>query len=159
MLGSRRAICALRKGLSTQTQIRFIQNPALKPLKHLTVEGDTPDLQLGTYPQPQGISNQQLPPKGWWDNQYRRNFGEPLHEEDEALNMFSPDIPQPNIEPSSALAQATVAFAVLGGIMGLLAYTRPTMPADRRSFPRDGLVNELGGWDANKAKTESLEEH
>lgn len=66
--------------------------------------------------------------------------------------MFSPDIPQPNIEPSSALAQATVAFAVLGGIMGLLAYTRPTMPAERRSFPRDGLANELGGWDANKVR-------
>jgi NADH dehydrogenase (ubiquinone) 1 beta subcomplex subunit 8 len=73
-----------------------------------------------------------------------------LHEEDEALNMFSPDLPQPEVEPSSALAQATLAFAVLGSIMGILAYTRPTMPAERRSFPHDGLVNELGGWEANK---------
>lgn len=66
--------------------------------------------------------------------------------------MFSPDLPHTNIEPSSALAQAGVAFAVLGGIMGLLAYTRPTMPAEKRSFPRDGLVHELGGWDANKVR-------
>ena len=64
--------------------------------------------------------------------------------------MFSPDLPHAGIEPRSALAQATFAFAVLGGIMGLLAYTRPEMPAERRSFPRDGLVDELGGWQVNK---------
>ena len=64
--------------------------------------------------------------------------------------MFSPDLPHTNVEPSSALVQAGVAFAVLGSVMGLLAYTRPTMPADRRSFPRDGLSSELGGWDAHK---------
>jgi hypothetical protein len=34
------------------------------------------DPQLGDYPQLPAISNQRRPPKGWWDNQERKNFGE-----------------------------------------------------------------------------------
>jgi hypothetical protein len=35
-----------------------------------------PDPQLGNYPQLPNESNQRRPALGWWDMQYRRNFGE-----------------------------------------------------------------------------------
>ena len=35
------------------------------------------DPQIGDYPVVQ-ISNQSLPPRGWWDQQARRNFGDPV---------------------------------------------------------------------------------
>lgn len=35
-----------------------------------------PDPQLGGYPQLPNESNQRRPALGWWDMQYRRNFGE-----------------------------------------------------------------------------------
>lgn len=36
------------------------------------------DPQLADYPQLPWISNQSLPPRGWWDTQERRNFGDPV---------------------------------------------------------------------------------
>jgi hypothetical protein len=67
--------------------------------------------------------------------------------------MFSPDLPHTEIEPRSALMQATLAFAGFAGVMVALAYTRPQMPATRRVFPNDGLVEELGGWQQNKVSS------
>ena len=34
------------------------------------------DPQLGDYPQLPDVSRQYLPPKGWWDNQTRTNYGD-----------------------------------------------------------------------------------
>ncbi|PVF95310.1 hypothetical protein CPB86DRAFT_788179 [Serendipita vermifera] len=139
-------------------QPRLISSTSRRHLEPTVGKGETPDPQIGTYPQLEGHSNQERAPKGWWDNQYRRNFGEPLHEQDEALNMFSPDLPHTNIEPRQALAQASLAFAGFAAIMTFLAYTRPEAPAARRTYPRDGLDGELGGVGVNKARTESLED-
>lgn len=36
------------------------------------------DPQLGDYPVVPWTNNQLLPPNGWWDNQARRNFGDPV---------------------------------------------------------------------------------
>jgi hypothetical protein len=36
------------------------------------------DPQLGDYPDLPWISNQELPARGWWDQQMRRNFGDPV---------------------------------------------------------------------------------
>lgn len=66
--------------------------------------------------------------------------------------MFSPDLPQANIKPRSALLQASLAFAGLGGFMAFLSYIRPEPPAARRSYPHDGLVKEMGGWHEHKVK-------
>jgi len=88
--------------------------------------------------------------------QYRRNFGETLHEQDEALNMFSPDVPP--VPPAVALRQ--FGYTVLGfaGLFTLLNYVKPDPPMLRRVYPHDGLVKELGGLEANKARTGSLED-
>ncbi|CAG7849199.1 SubName: Full=Uncharacterized protein {ECO:0000313/EMBL:CCA74250.1} [Serendipita indica DSM 11827] len=179
-LGPQRALCALQRGRSVllqhqSTATRTISSSARRQLEPTVGAGPKDDPQIGSYPRLEGRSNQERSATGFWDQQYRRNFGETLHEQDEALNMFSPDLPHANISPMSALTQASLAFAILGGVMVVLAYTRPEMPATRRTFPRDGLVDELGGWQPNKAslpnyiskhidtiyqaKTESLDEH
>jgi len=36
------------------------------------------DPQLGDYPELPWQSSQTLPPRGWWDQQMRRNFGDPV---------------------------------------------------------------------------------
>ena len=36
------------------------------------------DPQLGDYPVVPWTNNQLLPPNGWWDNQARRNYGDPV---------------------------------------------------------------------------------
>jgi NADH dehydrogenase (ubiquinone) 1 beta subcomplex subunit 8 len=64
--------------------------------------------------------------------------------------MFSPDLPHTNIEPRQALAQASLAFAGFAAIMTFLAYTRPENPAVRRTYPRDGLKDDLGGVEVVK---------
>ena len=41
------------------------------------IETDERDPQIGDYPVIE-ISNQLLSPRGWWDQQARRNFGDPV---------------------------------------------------------------------------------
>ncbi|KAG8778404.1 hypothetical protein FRB91_009229 [Serendipita sp. 411] len=164
MLKPRQSVCNLRRGRTVphilqQSRHRLLSTASQKHIEPTIGPGPFPDPQIGDYPQPEGVSNQMKDPKGWWDTQYRRNFGETLHEQDEVLNMFSPDLPHANIHPRTALAQASIAFTIIGGIMVFLGYNAPQMPATRRAFPRDGLVDELGGWQQNKANPESLEEH
>jgi len=74
-----------------------------------------------------------------------------LHEQDEALNMFSPDVPP--VPPAVALRQ--FGYAVLGfaGFFTFLNYVKPDPPMLRRVYPHDGLVKELGGLEANKVRT------
>lgn len=99
MLGSLRPRCALIHGSSVslvfrparrslQTTVSRRQHATkleaeltakLEPkLEPIIPKGETPDPQLGDYPQLDGISTQARPPLGYWDAQYRRNFGEPV---------------------------------------------------------------------------------
>lgn len=68
--------------------------------------------------------------------------------------MWGPDIPV--IDPSVALKQFTIAFAIFASIYGLSYIASPQMPAIRREYPHDGLQKAFGGHD--QARTESVEE-
>ncbi|KDQ14343.1 hypothetical protein BOTBODRAFT_44717 [Botryobasidium botryosum FD-172 SS1] len=111
------------------------------------------DTQLGDYPQLPAESPQRRPAKGWWDIQDRRNFGETVHEQAEALSMWSPDV--------STISRSNAAFQIGVAILGFVAFgltvraITPDRPAVPRSYPRDGLVEELGGLDENKAISDS----
>lgn len=100
------------------------------------------------------MSNQNLPPKGWWDVQMRRNFGDPVHEYEEVLSMWGPDIPV--VPPQTALYHFTLAASAFVGFALLCKYAlvpeRPTVP---REYPFSGLVRELGGLEENKAREET----
>ncbi|EGN98894.1 NADH dehydrogenase 1 beta subcomplex [Serpula lacrymans var. lacrymans S7.3] len=111
------------------------------------------DPQLADYPDVPFVSNQTLPARGWWDQQMRRNFGDPVHENDEVLSMWGPD--PPVVPPRTALLHFSIAamtFVSFGLLCNfVLLPERPTVP---REYPYSGLVRELGGLEENKARDE-----
>ncbi|KAF7773252.1 hypothetical protein Agabi119p4_5419 [Agaricus bisporus var. burnettii] len=110
------------------------------------------------YPQLPYVSRQHLPPKQWDDMLLRRNYGDTLHEQEEVLSMWGPDIPPAGLTGESALRQllgALAGFAVLG--VYIKYFGIPDRPAVPREFPYDGLVKELGGVEAIKANPERVE--
>ncbi|KAH0833031.1 Ndufb8, NADH dehydrogenase 19kDa subunit [Lanmaoa asiatica] len=112
------------------------------------------DPQLGDYPELQWQSSQTLPPRGWWDQSMRRNFGDPVPEYEEVLSMWGPDISV--VPPRTALLQFTLAASAFVGFGFLCKFVllpeRPTVP---REYPFSGLVKELGGLEDNKARQET----
>ncbi|KAH7884448.1 Ndufb8, NADH dehydrogenase 19kDa subunit [Phlebopus sp. FC_14] len=115
-----------------------------------TVSADR-DPQLADYPDLPWVSNQNLPARGWWDQQMRRNFGDPIHENDEVLSMWGPDVSV--VPPQRALFHFSLAVSAFVGFGFLCKYAlvpeRPTVP---REYPFSGLVRELGGLEENKAR-------
>ncbi|TFK33244.1 hypothetical protein BDQ12DRAFT_707398 [Crucibulum laeve] len=123
---------------------------------YATPSSQEPDPQLNGYPQLPWVSRQTRDPHGWQDPLLRRNFGEPLHEQEEVLSMWGPDIPPGDITPQAALRQLALAFAGFAAFGLLVKYVLlPEPPAVRREYPYDGLVKELGGLEENKQRTES----
>ncbi|KAG0242073.1 hypothetical protein BGW41_004889 [Actinomortierella wolfii] len=103
----------------------------------------TGDTQIGNYPN-LPMYNQQWrdPAGGWWDPQDRRNFGETVPEEDEMLNIWSPDVWA--FTPSYALKRMLAAAVAFMGF-GYLVYTNAPEPHfERRAYPENGLVQALG---------------
>lgn len=73
-----------------------------------------------------------------------------LHEQDEVLSMWGPDIPP--LSPYKALAQFSIAALGFVGFGFLVKEVlTPDPPAMRRTYPYSGLVAELGGIEGNKA--------
>ncbi|KAL0577128.1 hypothetical protein V5O48_004842 [Marasmius crinis-equi] len=108
---------------------------------------------LTEYPDVPAINRQYLPPKGWQDNQMRRNYGDPLHEQEELHSMWSPDIP--TIDPNLALKRFAMAFLGFAGAFMLIKEVGTPEPHFvRRTYPYGGLVKELGGTEENKARVE-----
>lgn len=80
---------------------------------------------------------------GWWDQQERRNFGEPVHEDNDVLGVFSPE-PYNHVSPGKAAAAFGCFVATFLGFCGVTSYFYPDKPSVPRTFP-DGLEKELGG--------------
>ncbi|KAI7856821.1 hypothetical protein BDC45DRAFT_502389 [Circinella umbellata] len=100
------------------------------------------DPQIGDYPNLPRWSTQSRGPFGWWDPQDKRNFGEAVHEEDELMGVWAPDLH--TYSPYKALAQLGFVAAAIGGFSYLVYKTYPESPATRRTYPYDGLKAELG---------------
>ncbi|KAH9945152.1 uncharacterized protein BXZ73DRAFT_37875 [Epithele typhae] len=114
--------------------------------------GDEDDPQLGDYPQLPNVSRLSRKALGWDDVQFRRNFGETLHEKEDLYSVWGPDVP--GVPPATALRWFSIAvlgFVTFGTIVN---YAHPQPHAVRREYPYDGLVQELGGLEENKARAE-----
>ncbi|WOO80110.1 uncharacterized protein LOC62_03G003621 [Vanrija pseudolonga] len=111
------------------------------------------DPQLNGYPQLPYVSLQTREPFGWWDIQERKNFNELVHEEEDVLGMWGPDVHK--ISPGRALAQIGIAASLIAAFGYLIYQTAPESPVARREYPYDGLSKELGGW--SKARVEEPE--
>ncbi|KAI0787631.1 hypothetical protein C8Q74DRAFT_1366471 [Fomes fomentarius] len=113
---------------------------------------DDDDPQLADYPRLPFVSKQRRPARGWEDLQFRRNFGEPLHDQEEILSMWGPDVPVvPTQTASLWFSIAALGFVSLGV---LCTYVCPEIPAVRREYPFSGLLSELGSFEDNKARVE-----
>lgn len=104
-------------------------------------------LQNNNYPNPPAVKRQLRDPYGdWWDKQERRNFGEPVHEDNEILGVFSPE-QYTHAPPGKAFFHLGCFVAAFLGLCGVVKMTYADKPAAARTFP-DGLEKELGGASA-----------
>ncbi|KAK3708612.1 hypothetical protein QZH41_011780, partial [Actinostola sp. cb2023] len=122
-------------------------------------------LDLGDYPNLPYISSQRRQYFGWWDMQDRRNYAEPVHEDEDAINIWVWQEVESNdkytrdhtvplmrqviliFDRTEVLKHFLVAFGFLG-VVGYLSYLydAPSQnPAIPREFPYDNLYLERGG--------------
>ncbi|TKA33114.1 hypothetical protein B0A50_00667 [Salinomyces thailandicus] len=85
----------------------------------------------------------------WWDPQERRNYGEPVHEDNDVLGIFSPEAYTHFSTGWGAVLMGTFIAAVGTLCLAVNQYypDRPSMP---RTYP-GGLETELGGPKAVRA--------
>ncbi|KAI1329203.1 NADH:ubiquinone oxidoreductase subunit [Xylariaceae sp. FL0255] len=114
-------------------------------------EAEDPN-QNGGYINPPPIKRQFRDPHAdWWDKQERRNFGEPVHEDNDLMGIFSPH-EYTWVKPKVAFFQLGVFITVFCGVL----YVVKALYPDRKAFPREfegGLERELGGPGAVRARS------
>jgi NADH dehydrogenase (ubiquinone) 1 beta subcomplex subunit 8 len=105
----------------------------------------------GGYINPPAIKRQHRDPTAdWWDKQERRNFGEPVHEDNELLGIMAP-WEYTFATPAKAFAMVGSFLAAMAGVIGTCYALYPDMPAYPREF-ENGLVKQLGGSGATRAR-------
>ncbi|KAE8222085.1 hypothetical protein CF319_g4660 [Tilletia indica] len=106
--------------------------------------GINKDPQLGDYPDLPLVSLQHRRwSPNWWDPQEKRNFGETLHEQHDAMSVWAPDAHA--LPASTALFQFALAGLAMTAFAGMVYLTKFERPAVPRTYPRDGLRAEMGG--------------
>ncbi|KAI9733153.1 MAG: hypothetical protein M1818_007271 [Claussenomyces sp. TS43310] len=101
----------------------------------------------GGYINPPPVKRQFRDPYGdWWDKQERRNFGEPVHEDNDILGMFSLE-EYTHVTAGKAFFQLGCFIAAVFGLCGVVATVYPDKPSAPREF-EGGLEKELGGLGA-----------
>ncbi|KAI9759464.1 MAG: swr1 complex component [Chaenotheca gracillima] len=85
----------------------------------------------------------------WWDKQERRNYGEPVHEDNDILGVFSLE-EYNHVKPGKGALQIGAFVACVLTLCGVTSYLYPDKPAVPREYP-DGLDRELGGKGAVRA--------
>ncbi|PLN77712.1 hypothetical protein BDW42DRAFT_176368 [Aspergillus taichungensis] len=108
-------------------------------------------LQNGGYENPPRVKRAFRDPRNdWWDKQERRNFGEPVHEENEILGVFSPE-QYTHVSAGKGFFHLGVFVATFLGFCGVVSFYYPDKPSAPRTFP-NGLEKELGGPNAAPAR-------
>lgn len=100
--------------------------------------------QNGGYINPPAIPRQFRDPYAdWWDKQERRNYGEPVHEDNDILGVFSPE-EYTHFTPGWGLVCIGTFVATVFSLMGVVSIYYPDKPSVHRGF-EGGLDRELGG--------------
>ncbi|KAL4401265.1 mitochondrial respiratory chain complex I protein [Malassezia pachydermatis] len=144
MTPAMRAASRMQTRAMSMSAVRMQKKTQAQLPKGTIVPGSKVDPQLGDYPA-MPMENQQFRPysRHWWDTQDRRQYGETLHEQDDVLNMWSPDAyktPGP-----LALRHFLTAVGLIAAFSYVVYSTVPEAPMMRKTFPRNGLADELGG--------------
>ncbi|KAG5951101.1 hypothetical protein E4U53_003775 [Claviceps sorghi] len=126
------------------------------PERQTMSEAEDPGMN-GGYINPPRIKRQfRDPHANWWDPQERRNFGEPIHEDNDVLGIFSP-YEYTWTKPGPGLVMIGAFVAVFLGLSGLVYLKYPDQPTYPREF-EGGLERELGGPGAVRARQEGDED-
>lgn len=83
------------------------------------------------------------PYEDWWDKQERRNYGEPVHEDNDIYGMFTTE-PYTWTTPGHGIKLQGAFVVALVGLLSVVYATYPGKPSVPRTFP-GGLEKELGG--------------
>ena len=75
--------------------------------------------------------------------QERRNYGEPPHQDNDILGVFSTE-PYSHFKPGFGAVLLDTFVATAFGLTGIVSLYYPDKPSVLRAFP-DGLERELGG--------------
>lgn len=93
------------------------------------------------------IKRQHRDPYGdWWDKQERRNFGEPVHEDDDIMGMLTTH-DYNHVSPARGFLWFGTFWLVFAAGIGVVYRYYPDKPYVERTFP-GGLDKELGGKNA-----------
>ncbi|MCJ1374053.1 hypothetical protein MMC20_005283 [Loxospora ochrophaea] len=110
----------------------------------------------GGYINPPAVKRQFRDPYGdWWDKQERRNYGEPVHEDNDILGIFSPE-EYTYTTPGKAFFQLGCFAAAVFGLCGIVSVYYPDKPSVPKTYP-GGLEAELGGPGAVSARKDGEE--
>ncbi|KAL8713216.1 MAG: hypothetical protein Q9220_002737 [cf. Caloplaca sp. 1 TL-2023] len=141
--------------LSTMLPLSPIPHPSRTPLPTIPLTTSPPP-QNGGYTNPPPQKRQFRDPYGdWWDKQERRNFGEPVHEDQDILGMFSPHEYTHFTAGKGFFLLGCFAATVLG-LCGVVRVYYPDRPSAPRTFP-GGLDRELGGEGVLLAPSDDVE--
>jgi len=139
---SQRSNASIRQTLVT-TQVRRAMTPATHIETELDPNSEDPGMN-GGYPQLPPIKRQHRDPYGdWWDKQDRRNFGEPVHEDNDILGIFATEDYTWTTPGWGAVLMGTF-IATFLGVCGVVYQYYPDTPAVPKRYP-GGLDRELGG--------------
>jgi NADH dehydrogenase (ubiquinone) 1 beta subcomplex subunit 8 len=109
-------------------------------------------IQNGGYQNPPAVKRQHRDPYGgWWDKQEKRNFGEPVHEDNEILSVFSPE-QYTHVSPGKGFRHLGVFVAAFLSLCGVVSLYYPDKPSAPKVYV-DGLEKELGGPNAVLVRT------
>ncbi|KAK7202855.1 hypothetical protein BZA70DRAFT_285192 [Myxozyma melibiosi] len=102
------------------------------------------DRLVGDYPEYPYVYAQHRDPYAKYDfQQLRRNYNDPLHEDDDMLNMWSPDV-HDYVSTAGAVRWALGFFTVFGLFSYAVSFSVPEKIATGRVYD-NGLFKELGG--------------
>jgi len=125
---------------TTLSQIRRASND------HGDLSVEDPNMN-GGYVNPPPVKRQYRDPYGdWWDKQERRNYGEPVHEDNDILGVFSTHS-YDHFKPGFGAVLLGTFVASVGVLMAVVYQFYPDKASVPRTFP-DGLEKELGGKNA-----------
>ncbi|BDD60505.1 hypothetical protein MPDQ_002668 [Monascus purpureus] len=130
---------------------RTVPRASFSQVRALAAAEANDSLETGPYENPPPIKRSFRDPYGdWWDKQERRNFGEPVHEDNDLLGVFSVE-QYTHATPGKAFAALGVFVATFLGFCGVTSLFYPDKASAPRTFP-DGLEKELGGPSALRAR-------
>jgi len=95
------------------------------------------------------------PYEDWWDKQERRNYGEPVHEDNDIYGMFTTE-PYTWTNPGHGIKLQGAFVIALFSLLGVVYATYPGKPSVPRTFP-GGLEKELGGPGTVRARRDGEE--